>query len=142
MISSSGQVGPIIRGGDYVNGKDIDKYWGNAVRIRGKLHRISGAEKGKHSGTDYIKFSVRTETLDIRNGCHRPNYIVCRAYDAAIRGRLGALLDGEILEVDGEAISSTGSGGLFVLVKAMRCGDCLVDGSKDAMGKNLFVEEE
>jgi len=125
-----------------MKGKDIDKYWANSVRIRGKLHRISGAEKGKHSGADYVKFSLKTETLDVRNGCHRPNYIVCRAYDAAIRKRLGTLLDGEVLEVDGEAVSSTGSGGLFVLVKVMRCGDGLLSGAGNDAEETLFVEEE
>lgn len=77
-----------------MRGKDIDKYWTNRVLVRGKLHRISGSERGKHSGAEFVKFSVRTETLDIGSGFHRPNYIVCRAYDASIRKRLAAALDG------------------------------------------------
>lgn len=100
-----------------VKGKEIDKYWKNEVLVCGRFHRVSGVDRGKHSGADYVKFSVLTETLDVKSGYLRPNHVVCRAYDPDIRAFVGGLMEGDEVALGGEIISSTGSGGLFVLVR-------------------------
>lgn len=100
-----------------VKGKEIDKYWKNEVLVCGRFHRVSGVDRGKHSGADYVKFSVLTETLDVKSGYLRPNHVVCRAYDPDIRGLVGELMEGEEVRLVGEIISSAGAGGLFVLVR-------------------------
>lgn len=100
-----------------VKGKEIDKYWKNEVLVCGRFHRVSGVDRGKHSGADYVKFSVLTETLDVKTGYFRPNHVVCRAYDPDIRAFVGGLMEGDEVALGGEIISSTGSGGLFVLVR-------------------------
>jgi len=93
------------------------KYWDNSVRITGKFHAISGAGTGRHSGIEYTKFSVLTETLDTRTGFYRPNYVVCRTYEKELKKNINELNEGDIFSIYGEVISSAGSGELFVLVK-------------------------
>lgn len=97
--------------------EDLNKYWLNEVKVTGKLHRINGADLGSHSGKTYVKFSIRTETMDFTEGSFRPNYVICRAYNRGTKDFLERIEEGEILTVTGEIVASRGSGGLFVLVK-------------------------
>lgn len=97
-----------------------EKYWINSVLVSGKFHRINGATTGSHSGKPYLRFSVRTETIDTATGTFRPNFIEARTYIPELIDYFGeALKEGDMVHVAGEIVSSKGSGNMFLLVKKL-----------------------
>lgn len=102
-----------------VKGVDIDKYWVNEVNIRGRFGKILSADRGKHSGENYVSFHIRVETLDVTNGLFRANEITCRAYDNGIQALAGATMEDDLVTISGEIVAPQGAGGMFVLVKSL-----------------------
>jgi hypothetical protein len=91
--------------------------WENSVRISGALHKVRDDEGRTRFGT-YRAFTVRQDSED-ENSVVRKDFLLVRAYDPAIKDLIAGAEEGDPIAVDGEMRSSSGSGQMYILARAV-----------------------
>lgn len=86
----------------------------NSVRLVGALHFVKGAQHQENRLGDYLRFSLKQDSMDNR-GNPRHDFIMVRVYDEELKEWLETQKEGTPLRLEGQIKTSVGSGEMYVL---------------------------